>query len=112
MRRRLPSNKHRTKPFSRFLALGHPQLEPLFFQLGVLGRYQSDPRYIFRFDGLDGYISVKTPDYKGREMAEADKVGLETFGIGHQPERPSRHRHLPKILGLDVVATPAALGQL
>ncbi|MGC2664056.1 MAG: hypothetical protein WA305_08180 [Candidatus Acidiferrales bacterium] len=82
----MPSNKHRTKPFSRFLALGHPQLEPLFFQLGVLGRYQSDPRYIFRFDGLDGYISVKTPDYKGREMAEADKVGLETFGIGTSPK--------------------------
>lgn len=82
MRRRLPSNKYRTKPFSRFLALGHPQLEPLFFHLGVLGRYQSDPRYIFRFDGLDGKISVKTADYLGREMPEADKVGVETFGIG------------------------------
>jgi hypothetical protein len=31
---------------------------------------------------LDGHISVKTADYKGREMAEADKVGLETFGLG------------------------------
>jgi hypothetical protein len=82
MRRRLPSNKYRTKPFSRFLALGHPQLELLFFQLGVLGRYQSDPRYIFRFDGLDGKISVKTADYLGREMPEADKIGVETFGIG------------------------------
>lgn len=82
MRRRLPSNKYRTKPFSRFLALGHAQLEPVFFQLGVLGRYQSDPRYIFRFDGLDGHISVKTADYKGRGMPEADKVGLETFGLG------------------------------
>jgi hypothetical protein len=82
MRRRLPSNKYRTKPFSRFLALGHPQLETVYFQLGVLGRYQSDPRYIFRFDGLDGHISVKTEDYKGREMAESDKVGLQTFGLG------------------------------
>lgn len=82
MRRRLPSSKYRTKPFSRFLALGHAQLEPVFFQLGVLGRYQSDPRYIFRFDGLDGHISVKTADYKGRAMPEADKVGLETFGLG------------------------------
>ena len=51
-----PSSKYRTKPFSRFLALGHPQLETVFFQMGVLGRYQSDPRYIFRFDGLDGHI--------------------------------------------------------
>lgn len=86
MRRRLPSNKYRTKPFSRFLALGHPQLEPLFFQLGVLGRYQSDPRYIFRFNGLDGKISVKTADYLEREMPEADKVGVETFGIGTSPK--------------------------
>ena len=86
MRRRVPSNKYRTKPFSRFLALGHPQLEPLFFQLGVLGRYQSDPRYIFGFDNLGGHISVKTAHYKGREMAEADKVGLETFGLGTSPK--------------------------
>jgi hypothetical protein len=86
MRRRLPSSKYRTKPFSRFLALGHPQLEGVFFQLGVLGRYQSDPRYIFRFSGLDGYISVRTADYKGREMAGADKVGVETFGLGTSPK--------------------------
>jgi hypothetical protein len=86
MRQRLPSNKYHTKPFSRFLALGHPQIEPVFFQLGVLGRYQSDPRYIFRFDGLDGHISVKTDDYKGREMPEADKVSLQTFGLGTSPK--------------------------
>lgn len=86
MRRRLPSNKYRTKPFARFLGLGHAQLEPVFFKLGVLGRYQSDPRYIFRFDGLDGHISVKTEHYQEREMAEADKVGLETFGLGTGPK--------------------------
>ena len=86
MRRRLPSNKYRTKPFSRFLALGHAQLEPVFFQLSVLGRYQSDPRYIFSFNGLDGHISVRTKDYKGREMPEADKVGIETFGLGTSPK--------------------------
>jgi len=86
MRRKLPSNKYRTKPFSRFLALGHPQLEPLFFELGVLGRYQADPRYVFQFSGLDGHISVKDAAYKGREMAEADKVGIETFGLGTSPK--------------------------
>ncbi len=86
MRRRLPSNKYRTKPFSRFLALGHHQLEPLFFELGVLGRYQADPRYAFQFSGLDGYISVENAAYRGREMAEADKVGVETFGLGTGPK--------------------------
>jgi hypothetical protein len=87
MRRRLPSSKYRTKPFSRFLALGHAQLEPVFFQLGVLGRYQSDPRYIFRFDGLDGHISVKTADYKGRAMPNADRrCRLDTNSIGTATE--------------------------
>lgn len=86
MRRRLPSNKYRTKPFSRFLALGHAQLEPLFFELGVLGRYQADPRYVFQFSGLDGYISVENTAYRGREMADADKVGVETFGLGTGPK--------------------------
>lgn len=81
MRRRLRI-KYRTKPFTRFLALAHPQLQALYFQLGVLGRYQADPRYIFRFDGLEGRISVKTASYKGREMAEAEKVSLQSFGLG------------------------------
>jgi hypothetical protein len=64
MRRTLPSRKYRNRPFTRLLALGHPQLEPIFFQLSVLERYQSDPRYVFRFDGLDGHISIKTAAYK------------------------------------------------
>jgi hypothetical protein len=82
MRRLLPSIKYRTKPFTRFLALGHAQLEPVFFQLGVIGRYQSDPRYLFRFDGLDGHISVKVSVDSSRAMGEADRVFLQTFGLG------------------------------
>jgi hypothetical protein len=82
MLRVLPGKFYRHRPFTRFLALGHPQLEPIFFQLSVLARYQSDPRYIFRFNGLDGHISVKSDAYKSREMGESDKVMLETFGLG------------------------------
>jgi hypothetical protein len=82
MTRVLPGRAYRSRPFTRLLALGHPQLEPVFFQLGVLERYQSDPRYLFRFDGLDGHISVKNDAYKSREMGTADKVMLETFGLG------------------------------
>lgn len=78
----LPGNLYRQRPFTRLLALGHPQLEPIFFQLGVLERYQSDPRYVFRFDGLDGHISVKEKPYRSRDMGDADKVMLETFGLG------------------------------
>jgi hypothetical protein len=82
MLRVLPGSLYRQRPFTRLLALGHPQLEPIFFQLSVLERYQSDPRYIFRFDGLDGHISVKEKAYKSKEMGGADKVMLETFGLG------------------------------
>jgi hypothetical protein len=60
--------------------LGHAQLEPIFFRLAVLVRYQSDPRYLFRFDGLSGHISVKEGAFKSRDMDDADKVLLETFG--------------------------------
>lgn len=82
MRRTLPGRVHRNKPFSRFLDLGHAQLEPIFFQLAVLDRYQADPRYYFRFDGLNGHISVKESHYRKPEMGKADKVMLETFGLG------------------------------
>ncbi len=82
MLRVLPGNVYRHRPFTRLLALGHPQLEPIFFHLNVLERYQSDPRYIFRFDGLDGHISVKEKAYRSKEMGRADKVMLETFGLG------------------------------
>lgn len=82
MVRALPGRLYRHRPFTRLLALGHPQLEPIFFHLNVLERYQSDPRYVFRFDGLDGHISVKERAYRSKEMSGADKVMLETFGLG------------------------------
>ena len=82
LRRVLPGSRSRSSPFSRLLALGYPQLKAVFFHLAVLERYQSDPRYVFRFDGLDGHISVKGDIYKSKKMGEADQVMLETFGLG------------------------------
>src|SRR6185369_14407050 len=72
MRRVLPGKLYRDQPFTRRLALGQVQLQPVFFNLGVLERYQSDPRYIFKFEGLDGHISVKSNAYRSREMGQAD----------------------------------------
>jgi hypothetical protein len=90
MRRILPGSRFRSRPFTRLLALGHPQLEPIFFQMSVLERYQSDPRYVFRFNGLDGHISIKEKPYRSREMGEADKVMLETFGLGTNVKKGHR----------------------
>jgi len=70
------------RPFTRLLALGNPQIEPMFFDLSVLDRYQSDPRYIFQFDGLDGRVSIAEGHYKSRSMASSDKVILKSFGLG------------------------------
>lgn len=35
MRRVIPRKLYRDRHFSRLLALGHPQIEPVFFELGV-----------------------------------------------------------------------------
>ena len=110
----IPERRPRDRGNLRCNRAGHiPQRrQRLLRPAGVLGRYQSDPRYIFRFDGLDGHISVKTEDYRGRAMPEADKVGIETFGLGTSPKGHRVIVHVPEILVVDVVSTPTALGQL
>jgi hypothetical protein len=71
-----------SRPFTRLLALANPQIEPMFFELSVLDRYQSDPRYIFQFDGLDGHVSISDKHYQSRSMNTSDKVILQSFGLG------------------------------
>jgi len=73
---------YQNRPFTRLIALAHPQIEPLFFNLSVLERYQSDPRYIFQFDGLDGRVSITERHYRSRSMGSSDKVILKSFGLG------------------------------
>jgi hypothetical protein len=85
MLRALPRSYAGNRPFRRLLALGHPQLEPMFFELGVLHRYQADPRYIFDFKDLAGHISITDTHYRSREMPGADKVLVSSFGMGKCP---------------------------
>jgi hypothetical protein len=85
MKRALPRGYGRNRPFTRLLALGHPQLEPMFFELGVLHRYQADPRYLFDFKDLAGDISITDTHYRSREMSVADKVLVSSFGLGKCP---------------------------
>ncbi|MGA2985879.1 MAG: hypothetical protein ABSG32_18890 [Terriglobia bacterium] len=73
---------YQDRPFTRLLALANPQIEPMFFDLSVLDRYQSDPRYIFQFDGLDGRVSITDRHYQSRSMGSSDKVILKSFGLG------------------------------
>lgn len=82
MKRVLRPHQYRDRPFTRLLALSHPQLEPIFFELSVLDRYQSDPRYVFNFHGLSGSISVTEEYYRSHRMSLSDQVLLQSFGLG------------------------------
>lgn len=60
-------------PYSAALALGHAQLESVFFRADVLGRYRDDPRYDYTLD-IGGEI-------RAREGTPHDTY-LTTFSIG------------------------------
>lgn len=75
------------RPFSRRLALGEPQLEPVFFELAALEAYFRDPRYEFSYDDRDGRISIRDEAYRSSVVLDRDKVLLETFGIAYDEHR-------------------------
>lgn len=64
-------------PYSAALALGHAQLESVFFRADVLGRYRDDPRYDYTLD-IGGEI-------RAREGTPHDTY-LATFSIGFAEE--------------------------
>ena len=71
------------RPYTRRLALAEPQLIPIFFDLHVLERYFSDPRYSCWFGDSEGHISLTDESYLSEQMTERDKVSLQSFGIGY-----------------------------
>jgi hypothetical protein len=74
-------------PYTRRLAVAEAQLTPIFFELNVLERYFRDPRYSCRFLDRAGSISVHDEHYLSGQMAERDKVLLQSFGIGYDEKR-------------------------
>lgn len=76
-----------TQPFTQRLALAEPQLTPVFFELEVLDRYYRDPRYYFKFSDFAGSIRITTEHYDSQDIAERDKILLQTFGIGYDSGR-------------------------
>lgn len=60
-------------PYSAALALGHAQLESVFFQADVLGKYRDDPRYDYTLD-IGGEIRA----LEGTPL----NTYLTTFSIG------------------------------
>lgn len=65
-------------PYSAALALGHAQLESVFFRADVLGRYRDDPRYDYTLD-IGGEI-------RAREGTPHNTY-LTTFSIGFDSDK-------------------------
>jgi hypothetical protein len=70
------------KPFTGMLAKGRPQLDPIFFEIGVLDRYRMDPRYLFQFHEYSGSLSMRSPSDKTGPIPERDQTSIQTFGLG------------------------------
>jgi len=75
------------RPYTRRLAVAEPQLRAVFFELSVLDKYFRDPHYRCDFGDSEGSISVRDKHYLSDQMAERDKVLLQTFGIGYDHNR-------------------------
>lgn len=65
-------------PYSAALALGHAQLESVFFRADVLGRYRDDPRYEYTLD-IGGEIRAQEGTPHG--------TYLTTFSIGFDGDK-------------------------
>jgi len=69
------------RPFSRAMLLGEAQLSYVTFELGVLGRYRSDPRYIVKFHDYMGDMFISDTFYGSDEVPQRDKIGVDSFGL-------------------------------
>jgi hypothetical protein len=69
-------DRYPNAPYSAALALGHAQLESVFFGADVLCRYRDDPRYDYTLD-IGGEI-------RAPEGTPFDTY-LTTFSIGVRP---------------------------
>lgn len=69
--------------YSKKLAVGEPQLKPLFFDIEVLERYYNDPRFEFKFDDYSGSIQCKSDDLYNSLVRKEDDIYIKSFGIGY-----------------------------
>jgi hypothetical protein len=73
--------------YSKQLALGEPQLKPIFFDIDVLEKYNSDPRFDFEFDDYSGRISCKYDDVYNSLVRKEDEIFIKSFGIGYDENK-------------------------
>jgi hypothetical protein len=76
-------DEYNDRPFTKRLMLAAAQLDWEGFDLGVLERYQNDPRYHFNFYDHSGTLSISDSDGANANVPERDKVFLQSFGVGY-----------------------------
>lgn len=69
--------------YTKQLALGEPQLKPVFFDLDVLEKYHSDPRFDFDFQDYSGRISCNYDSTNNSALRTEDDIFIKSFGIGY-----------------------------
>lgn len=79
-----PLSKEDVGIYTKQLRLGGSQIEHRFFRRQVLDRYNQDPRYVVGDFGSSGSIFIKDEFYDDKDTLEADKVSIQTFGIGYR----------------------------
>lgn len=77
------SDEYRDRPFTSRLALGEHLFVFVPFDLRVLEHYRNDPRYVYKTDDIQGYISVSDTFYRSQQMKESDQVLVKQFGFGY-----------------------------
>ena len=80
------TSKYQNRPFTLRLALGEPKLSFLSFDLSVLEFYRNDPRYYYTNNDITGTIGVQDEYYDSEQMAQSDRVLLQTFGFSYDSE--------------------------
>lgn len=62
-------------PFKHLLKIGQPQYKILYFEWGILHKYNSDPRYNFEFSDYYGKI------FSTENIKEENSIKLNRFGV-------------------------------
>jgi hypothetical protein len=76
-------DEYNDRPFTKKMLLGAAQLDWEGFDLGVLERYQNDPRYLFHFYDHSGMLSIGDSASSNAAVLERDQVFLQSFGVGY-----------------------------
>jgi hypothetical protein len=73
-------------PFTKELAQGAHQMEPIYFRLEVLERYRNDPRYQVRYFDFGGGIHVLAQSQGADILSESDRIKVQRFGLAYQAD--------------------------